>query len=143
AISSYQGGHTEYFKYVTDMLAEHGAQHIRVFGGGGGTITPGEIAELHDYGVERIYHPDDGMALGLTGMIDDLVARATAQRVPSAAPAQTPRAGDDLAIAQMLSALEDEAIPTAELDQLRAHWRDAGGGVPVIGITGTGGAGKS
>ena len=75
AISSYQGGHMEYFKYAIDMLRDRGAEHIRVFGGGGGTITPEEIAELQAYGVERIYHPNDGMALGLTGMIDDLIAR--------------------------------------------------------------------
>src|SRR5215475_1412076 len=76
AISSYQGGHTEYFKYAVEMLREYGAEHIRVFGGGGGTITPGEIEELEEFGVERIYHPEDGMSLGLTGMIDDLVERA-------------------------------------------------------------------
>src|SRR3984885_10512803 len=73
SISSYQGGHIEYFKYAIDMLREQGAEHIRVFGGGGGTITPPEISELEQYGVERIYHPKDGMAMGLTGMIDDLV----------------------------------------------------------------------
>ena len=77
AISSYQGGHNEYFRYMVDMLREAGAGHVRVFGGGGGTITPEEIAGLHDYGVERIYHPNDGMKLGLTGMISDLVERAS------------------------------------------------------------------
>jgi methylmalonyl-CoA mutase len=142
AISSYQGGHTEYFRYAVDMLAELGASHIRVFGGGGGTITPREIAELQEHGVERIYHPDDGMALGLTGMIDDLIERAAAARVPSQPPAD-PRARDDLSIARMLSALEDEVFDAAALEQLRAAWRDAGAGVPVLGITGTGGAGKS
>ena len=142
AISSYQGGHTGYFRYAVDMLAELGASHIRVFGGGGGTITPGEIAALQEHGVERIYHPDDGMALGLTGMIDDLIERATAQRVPSAAPAD-PTARDDLSVARMLSALEDEVFDAAQLDALRAQWREAGAGVPVLGITGTGGAGKS
>ncbi len=71
------------------MLAELGAAHIRVFGGGGGTITPGEIAALQEHGVERIYHPNDGMALGLIGMIDDLIERANAQRVPSSAPPPT------------------------------------------------------
>jgi methylmalonyl-CoA mutase len=69
ALSSYQGGHTEYFKYMVDMLRERGAGHIRVFGGGGGTITPEEIKELQDYGVERIYHPNDGMQMGLVAMI--------------------------------------------------------------------------
>src|SRR5690349_5647543 len=80
AVSSYQGGHVEYFKYMIDMLKERGAAHIRVFGGGGGTITPEEIAELHDYGVERIYHPNDGMHLGLTAMIEDVVRRAREAR---------------------------------------------------------------
>nr|WP_246344951.1 methylmalonyl-CoA mutase family protein [Conexibacter arvalis] len=142
AISSYQGGHTEYFTYAVDMLAELGAEHIRVFGGGGGTITPQEIADLQEHGVERIYHPNDGMALGLTGMIGDLIERAQAQRVASEPPAD-PSARDDLSIARMLSALEDEVFDTAALDQLRAAWRDGGAGVPVLGITGTGGAGKS
>ncbi|MDO8187862.1 methylmalonyl-CoA mutase family protein [Conexibacter sp. JD483] len=142
AISSYQGGHTEYFSYAVDMLAELGASHIRVFGGGGGTITPGEIAALQEHGVERIYHPNDGMALGLTGMIDDLIERATAQRLPSVAPTDS-SARDDLSVARMLSALEDEVFDAGQLAELRAGWRDAGSGVPVLGITGTGGAGKS
>src|SRR5713101_1371599 len=77
ALSSYQGGHVEYFKYMIDMLRERGAAHVRVFGGGGGTITPEEIAELHAYGVERIYHPNDGMHLGLVAMIEDVVRRAS------------------------------------------------------------------
>jgi methylmalonyl-CoA mutase cobalamin-binding domain/chain len=75
ALSSYQGGHVEYFKYMVDMLRERGASHIRVFGGGGGTITPEEIRELQDYGVERIYHPNDGMHMGLVAMIEDVVRR--------------------------------------------------------------------
>ena len=83
ALSSYQGGHIEYFKYAVDMLREHGAGHISVFGGGGGTITPMEIAELQEYGVARIYHPNDGMTLGLTGMIDELVALAHERRLPA------------------------------------------------------------
>src|SRR5678810_484785 len=76
AVSSYQGGHVEYFKYMVDMLKQRGAAHVRVFGGGGGTITPEEIAELQAYGVERIYHPNDGMHLGLVAMIEDVVRRA-------------------------------------------------------------------
>ena len=83
ALSSYQGGHTEYFKYMVDMLRERGASHIRVFGGGGGTITPEEIKELQDYGVERIYHPNDGMQMGLVAMIEDLVRRTNAHRIPA------------------------------------------------------------
>ncbi len=141
AISSYQGGHSEYFKYAIEMLDEYGAGHIRVFGGGGGTITPAEIADLQASGVERVYHPNDGSALGLVGMIDDLITRANAQRVASAVPEG--ESGGDLWVARMLSALEDEVIPAARLDQLREEWRAAGEGVPVVGITGTGGAGKS
>src|SRR5487761_2789915 len=77
ALSSYQGGHVEYFKYMVDMLRERGAAHIRVFGGGGGTITPEEIAQLQAYGVERLYHPNDGMHMGLVEMIADVVKRTT------------------------------------------------------------------
>ena len=80
ALSSYQGGHVEYFKYVIDRLKQAGAEHIRVFGGGGGTITPDEIAELEAYGVERIYHPNDGMSMGLVAMIEDLVSRTIGTR---------------------------------------------------------------
>ena len=144
AISSYQGGHVEYFQYVIDMLRDHGAEDIRVFGGGGGTITPGEIAELQEYGVERIYHPNDGMQLGLTGMIDDLVARAHAQRRHSAVP-ELDGPVSDRQVAEMLSAIEDDALDAAAIDQLRAAWHDDARArtVPVVGITGTGGAGKS
>jgi methylmalonyl-CoA mutase len=142
AISSYQGGHTEYFKYAVEMLGELGAGHIRVFGGGGGTITEQEILDLQEFGVERIYHPNDGMALGLVGMIDDLVDRTATKRVPSAVPEQHEHSAD-LEVARMLSALEDEIIGEPELEQLRAGWREAGAGVPVVGLTGTGGAGKS
>lgn len=76
AVTSYQGGHVEYFKYMHDLLKEKGCGHIKLFGGGGGTILPTEIEELHQYGIERIYSPDDGRALGLQGMINDLLQRA-------------------------------------------------------------------
>jgi isobutyryl-CoA mutase len=141
AISSYQGGHTEYFRYAVEMLQELGAEHIRVFGGGGGTITEAEIAELEQLGVERIYHPHDGMSLGLVGMIEDLVRRTAGKREASRLPA--PGRSDDLAVAQMLSAIEDGVIPESQLEGLREEWAVAGAGVPVIGVTGTGGAGKS
>jgi methylmalonyl-CoA mutase len=141
AISSYQGGHTEYFRYAVEMLRESGADHIRVFGGGGGTITPREIADLHDFGVERIYHPEDGMSLGLIGMIDDLVARARAGQRVSIVPGGDRL--DDLGVARMLSALEDGAIDDDELERLRTEWLVRGTDTPVVGVTGTGGAGKS
>jgi len=141
AISSYQGGHTEYFRYAVEMLREAGADHIRVFGGGGGTITPGEIADLEAFGVERIYHPHDGMSLGLVGMIDDLVERAATKRVVPPAPDESRT--DDLGVARMLSALEDGAFTDDDLDRLRTEWNVRGAGVPVVGVTGTGGAGKS
>ncbi|MBS3959378.1 MAG: methylmalonyl-CoA mutase family protein [Xanthomonadaceae bacterium] len=142
ALSSYQGGHIEYFRYMVDMLRERGAGHIRVFGGGGGTITPEEIAELQAYGVERIYHPNDGMAMGLVGMIEDLVARTHKARLATQKPAAvTPE--DEIAVGRMLSAIEEGAIPEAELATLRKGWQLAGGKTPVIGLTGTGGAGKS
>lgn len=76
AMTSYQGGHTEYLKYMYDLLQEKGSGHIRIFAGGGGTILPEEIKELHDYGICRIYHPDDGRAMGLQGMINDLVQKS-------------------------------------------------------------------
>jgi isobutyryl-CoA mutase len=141
AVSSYQGGHVEYFRYMVEMLRERGASHIRVFGGGGGTITPSEIAELQAFGVERIYHPNDGLELGLTGMIDDLVARATAARRPTALPGSN--TDGDLAVAEMLSAIEDGVLAGEAFDERLAAWEAAGTGTPVVGITGTGGAGKS
>src|SRR5687768_16979788 len=93
ALSSYQGGHVEYFKYMVDMLKERNASHIKVFGGGGGTITPEEIKELQAYGVERIYHPNDGMHMGLVAMIEDVVRRtrlARANRVANGIGAKAP-----------------------------------------------------
>ena len=149
ALSSYQGGHVEYFKYMVDMLRERGAGHIRVFGGGGGTITPEEIAELQAYGVERIYHPNDGMKMGLVAMIEDVVARtkaaATAREAREAAIRVTPTVSvdDEIAVGKVLSALEDGAIDDGALAGLRAEWERLGAGTPVIGVTGTGGAGKS
>ena len=177
ALSSYQGGHVEYFKYMVDMLRERGAGHIRVFGGGGGTITPEEIRELQDYGVERIYHPNDGMKLGLTEMIEDVVRRAGEAREsqkgdksrmgnPPRGPSresQKPASvdiDDEISIGAMISALEDGTFSEAELAKLRKQWASGSshsllgplGGfptpdsrprTPVLGLTGTGGAGKS
>ena len=152
ALSSYQGGHVEYMKYMVDMLRERGAGHIRVVGGGGGTITPEEIRELEAYGVERIYHPNDGMKLGLVEMIEDVVSRVGKARDEQAAkagePAGTrPALEDEIAIGRVLSALEDGLYSESELAMLRKQWASGAAGhdgpTPVIGITGTGGAGKS
>ena len=142
AISSYQGGHVEYFKYVIDQLKIHGAEHIRVFGGGGGTITPDEITELEAYGVERIYHPNDGMQMGLVAMIEDLVARTQAQRKPRAMP-QAQATANEASLGSMLTALEQSCFSEADLLGYREQWQNAGAKTPVIGLTGTGGAGKS
>jgi methylmalonyl-CoA mutase len=142
ALSSYQGGHVEYFKYMVDMLRERDAGHIRVFGGGGGTITPEEIRELQAYGVERIYHPNDGMHMGLVAMIEDVVRRAGAARQPVITPKRVDFS-DEIGIGQMLSAIEESALDESELAHLRKEWQLAGGKTPVVGITGTGGAGKS
>ena len=140
AISSYQGGHNEFFRYMVDRLRELGASHIKVFGGGGGTITPEEIAELMEYGVERIYHPHDGMELGLQAMIEDLVARTQANRRIAYVPESSESMVD---IAAMISSIEEGVFDDAQLASLRKEWRVKAGKVPVIGITGTGGAGKS
>ncbi|NDK37561.1 methylmalonyl-CoA mutase [Pseudoxanthomonas gei] len=158
ALSSYQGGHVEYFKYMVDMLAERGAAHIRVFGGGGGTITPEEIRELQAYGVERIYHPNDGMKMGLVEMIEDVVERASVAREGEMAKGKgllpsMPDIADEIGIGRVLSAIEDGSFTEAELEKLRKQWAagpahapvsiHAARSTPVLGITGTGGAGKS
>jgi isobutyryl-CoA mutase len=142
AVSSYQGGHNEFFRYMVDMLRERGAAQIRVFGGGGGTITPEEIKELQAYGVERIYHPNDGAHLGLVGMIDDLMRRARNRRVATSVPPEI-RLDDEFSVGRMLSAIEEQVIPEVDLARLRKRWDLAGKQTPVIGVTGTGGAGKS
>lgn len=142
AISSYQGGHNEFFRYMIDRLNELGAGHIRVFGGGGGTITPDEIKALMDYGVERIYHPHDGMEMGLEQMIQDLMQRTQAARQCSR-PAIARSRDNVIDIAATISAIEEGLFDDAALQKLRKEWRMQSTVVPVIGITGTGGAGKS
>ena len=149
AVSSYQGGHVEYFKYMIDLLREAGAGHIRVFGGGGGVIVPAEIAELHAYGVTRIYSPEDGQRLGLPGMIADMIARCDTDLsalAPTALEPLRPAHAEDRprarrALAQLLTALEDGRTDAA----LRAEMHRIADTVktPTLGITGTGGAGKS
>ncbi len=148
ALSSYQGGHVEYFKYMVDMLRERGAGHIRVFGGGGGTITPEEIKELQDYGVERIYHPNDGMKLGLTEMIEDVIerTRAAARGAPGRSQRQAGQASTSTtksASAACSARWKTAAIADSELEHQRKQWKLAGQHTPVLGLTGTGGAGKS
>ncbi|UFU04907.1 methylmalonyl-CoA mutase family protein [Ruania halotolerans] len=153
AVSSYQGGHLEYFGYLVSELADRGADHVRVFGGGGGTITHEEIAAMHAAGVERVYHPDDGLQLGLDGMIEDLIARTVAARRcgADAEARQTrqvlPDRSDDLAVGELLSAIEDGVagvpdVPAVPRDVAGLE-RASGARAPVIGVTGTGGAGKS
>ena len=144
AMTSYQGGHMEYFKYMYDLLKEKGAPQIKIFGGGGGTILPEEIKELHDYGIARIYHPDDGREMGLQGMINDLVQQCdfpvgggvtelNEEELKSKNPSY---------IARIISAAEN--FPEEAKDVLaKVETLAKENEVPVLGITGTGGAGKS
>lgn len=143
AMTSYQGGHMEYFKYMHDLLRQKGAGHIKLFGGGGGTILPEEIKELHAYGITRIYHPDDGRAMGLQGMINDLIQQAdfpTGIHLNGELKQLQP--AHHGAIARVISAAENNAEQHADmLEGIRAVAREKD--TPVLGITGTGGAGKS
>ncbi|MCH5715120.1 cobalamin-dependent protein [Niabella hibiscisoli] len=141
AITSYQGGHIEFFKYMFDMLQEAGCGHIKIFGGGGGTILPVEIDELHEYGIEHIYSPDDGRQMGLEGMIEDLLSRARKTDYFKAAENwnDTPPLGESRDVRRIARAITNaelglpvEGFPVSENRE----------GV-VLGITGTGGAGKS
>src|SRR5690606_10374007 len=106
AISSYQGGHVEYFKYMIDLLREAGAGHVKVFGGGGGVIVPSEIEELHGYGVERIYSPEDGQRMGLQGMIREMLVRCDEDLSKHAPKTIDEIAGSKRALAQAITALE-------------------------------------
>jgi len=143
AMTSYQGGHMEYFKYMFDLLKEKGAPHIKIFGGGGGTILPSEIQELHAYGITRIYHPDDGRAMGLQGMINDLVQQCdfpAGETMP--VHAEKLSISDIPSIAQVISCAENFADKHEHiLSILRDQAKQIS--TPVLGITGTGGAGKS
>src|SRR2546421_9900861 len=131
AISSYQGGHLEFFKYMVDLLKARGGEHIQVFGGGGGVIVPAEIKELQEYGVARIYSPEDGQRMGLQGMINDMLARCDFDLAQYAPQALEP--GNARSLAQVITAIELGSF-AAKLEPQAA---------PVLGVTGTGGAGKS
>lgn len=144
AMTSYQGGHVEYLKYMHDRLEEEGCGHIRIFAGGGGVILPAESADLHEYGIEKIYSPDDGRAMGLQGMINDLLRRsdfATGRDVTETDVALA-KDRDPRAIGRLISAAENYRTEhTGLLDEIRDLATTIK--APVLGITGTGGAGKS
>jgi len=145
AISSYQGGHVEYFKYMVDLLRSRGGEHIQVFGGGGGVIVPSEIKELQAYGVARIYSPEDGQRMGLAGMIGEMVMRCdqdfSVYAPKEIAAIQGHAEANWRALAQLITALEGGKVSDAFRASLHAGAKDLK--VPVLGITGTGGAGKS
>ena len=137
AITSYQGGHLEFFKYIKDLLVENGCGHIKIFGGGGGTILPTEIEELHAYGIDRIYSPDDGRSMGLEGMIEDVIKRcdyAINQPYDSTVKISWGEHKDIRSIARAITLVEQGINPPIH-NELPV--------IPVLGITGTGGAGKS
>ncbi len=142
AITSYQGGHMEFFKYMLDMLRERGCGHIKIFGGGGGVILPEEMEELHRYGITRIYSPDDGRDLGLQGMINDLMQRSdypTGDKIEDI-DINKLQQKEFYAISRLISAAENFPEKARDLiDNLKEHSRKS----PVLGITGTGGSGKS
>ena len=143
AITSYQGGHNEYFKYMYDLLQEKGAGHIKIFGGGGGVILPKEIKDLMDYGITRIYAPDDGRALGLQGMINDLVKTSDFALGDVLNVSMESLVNKEIgSIARVISSAENfPEIAKATLDKI--HNKNKNSKTPVLGITGTGGSGKS
>lgn len=137
AITSYQGGHVEFFKYMKDLLEENGCGHIKIFGGGGGTILPDEIEELHQYGITRIYSPDDGRKMGLEGMIEDVIRQCDMQlngKADYKSPLKLEEARDVRVIARQITNAENGIEVKSEKSKTV---------IPVLGITGTGGAGKS
>jgi methylmalonyl-CoA mutase len=147
AISSYQGGHVEYFKYMIDLLRQRGGAHIKVFGGGGGVIVPSEIEELHAYGVTRIFSPEDGQRMGLVGMIRSMLEACDVDLSPLCADhAGTAAAGRHRSAPPPAGPADHRAGKRQGLRRTaQAHHGRAAEGlqVPVLGITGTGGAGKS
>jgi methylmalonyl-CoA mutase len=148
AVSSYQGGHVEFFKYMIDLLKQRGGENIKVFGGGGGVIVPAEMKELHDYGVAHLYSVEDGQKMGLQGMINDMVQRCDldlSRRAPQELKAlEVGDRGERLRnLAQIITALENGAWPEKAKKALLEKVGAGGTAIPVVGITGTGGAGKS
>nr|WP_106783463.1 fused isobutyryl-CoA mutase/GTPase IcmF [Lysinibacillus timonensis] len=143
AVSSYQGGHVEYFKYMYDLLREKGAPHIKIFGGGGGVILPREIKELHDYGISGIFSPEDGMKLGLQGMINKQLEGADFSTLKGDYLEQLNKLSTDTPeiLANLITAAETGG--SKEIEQLLEEAKKLDCKAPVIGITGTGGAGKS
>ena len=145
AMTSYQGGHVEYFKYMYDLLRERGCGHIKIFGGGGGVILPSEIEELHQYGITRIYSPDDGRAMGLQGMIDDLIQQSdfpTGNQVNGEVGHIVDK--DVKSIARLISAAENyHELPETQAMLKSVAEKATASKTPILGITGTGGAGKS
>ena len=144
AVSSYQGGHTEYFRYMVDMLSEKGRGDIRVFAGGGGVIVDEEIQALHDYGVSKIYSPEDGQRLGLQGMIDDMLSRANFYPGEEATQfLDKLDARNHACLARVLTEIENSTLSDDIARQIQSNVDSAQKKIPVIGITGTGGSGKS
>jgi len=145
AVSSYQGGHVEYFRYMVDLLRQRGGADIQVFGGGGGVIVPAEIRELQNYGVARIYSPEDGQRMGLQGMIGEMVMRCDKDLSPHAPGELAALQGHGQAawraLAQLITALENGSAAEALVRAMRGEAKASQ--VPVLGVTGTGGAGKS
>ena len=144
AISSYQGGHVEYFKYMIDLLREKGASHIKVFGGGGGVIVPEEIAELHAYGVSHIFSPADGQSMQLQGIINDMMETADSNLANEGVPESTDELTDNeyMKLSRLITALDEDTLSKSyrhTLSSEASKWSKT----PVLGITGTGGAGKS
>ena len=156
AITSYQGGHVEFFKYMKDLLVENGCGHIKIFGGGGGTILPDEIEELHYYGITKIYSPDDGRKMGLEGMIEDVLSQCSLPNPSEGGASEVHQWNEELPldevrdirrIARAITLAEngsDNSVILSEIKRL-SQIPPSGGGrvIPVLGITGTGGAGKS
>ncbi|MFB4294282.1 fused isobutyryl-CoA mutase/GTPase IcmF [Nonomuraea sp. ATR24] len=138
AISSYQGGHVEFFSYLVDLLRERGAGHVKVYGGGGGVIVQDEIDLLHERGVTRIFSPEDGQRLGLPGMINKLIEECDVE-LDDAPSVEAVVSGDQAALARAITLIEAGRAPAGLVEGVRAAGRSA----PVLGITGTGGSGKS